>query len=495
MFYSNFVQPHCPNSITRYAYSTDGIHWQAKNKRLVRGHDSDVLKLADDLYLMFSSPQNGFDRTGTDVRLSVYKGTLKDLAVKAPFFEIDPPSPLEGKKFHIATGDDPPTTFHFKPEGEVVLSEDWNTEDPYTFNAYYIHEGRQVHIMGEGIDLTGTFDGETLKLDDNQTTSFSMDKYADIIPVRNTPSSELEGWINYYFSRSDCRCIFDGEYFVSVNVAYPDSRNLMITLQGGGASWPGLEECKEEVYEKDVYTTEFTTELAERLDQKWNQILIPYCDGSIYMGDNAADYDEDGDVDHWHWGFRASSAGVALAAKKFPDLERIFITGCSAGGYGTIVLARLIQLNYPEANIYVLNESGPGLFHPKDRETWDRIKNAWTLDQLLPSDCESCDGELIYMYEDLLKNNSKLRIGLYSSYEDFVIAEEYLHMTPEDFRSLLLSASGYLNGKYPDNFKRFFINGNSHCVEDRNYQINGTIYWDWICGLLTDNEQWIDKLE
>jgi hypothetical protein len=32
-------------------------------------------------------------------------------------------------------------------------------------------------------------------------------------------------------------------------------------------------------------------------------------------------------------------------------------------------------------------------------------------------------------------------------------------------------------------------------VEDRNYQINGTTYWDWIHGLLTDSEQWRDLME
>ena len=167
MFYSNFVQPHCPNSITRYAFSPDGINWEAKNKCLVRGHDSEVLKMTDDLYLMFSSPQNGFDRTGTDVRLSFYHGTLRNLAAKPPFFEI-PKSALEGKKFNIAIGEDPPITFHFKPEGEVVLSEEWNTKDPYTFNAYYMHEGERVQIQGEGIDLAGTYDGETLTLNENQ---------------------------------------------------------------------------------------------------------------------------------------------------------------------------------------------------------------------------------------------------------------------------------------------------------------------------------------
>jgi hypothetical protein len=164
MFYSNFVQPHCPNSITRYAWSEDGIHWQAKNRRLVKGHDSEVLKVADDLFLMFSSPQNGFDRAGTDVRLSVYNGTLQDLAQKPAFFDIPGPTAITGKKFTFRFGDDEPVTFLFRPEGEVILSEEGNVEDPYTFNAYYGHDGDRVWIKGEGIHLEGSFEGETLEL-------------------------------------------------------------------------------------------------------------------------------------------------------------------------------------------------------------------------------------------------------------------------------------------------------------------------------------------
>ncbi len=169
MFYSNFVQPHCPNSITRYAYSTDGIHWEAKNKRLVKGHDSEVLKVRDDLFLMFSSPRNGFDRVDCDIRLAIYSGTLEDLANKAPFFELPQESSLSGKKITIKIRDEEALAFHFKDEGEVVLSEDTNKEDPYTFNALFIHKGEQVIISGEGINLSGTYNGKTLILRDNDT--------------------------------------------------------------------------------------------------------------------------------------------------------------------------------------------------------------------------------------------------------------------------------------------------------------------------------------
>lgn len=70
----------------------------------------------------------------------------------------------------------------------------------------------------------------------NDTIPFSLDKYSNIEPVRNEPNKVVEGWENYYFSRSDCRCLFDGEYFIGVKDIMPGVENLMITLQGGGAS-------------------------------------------------------------------------------------------------------------------------------------------------------------------------------------------------------------------------------------------------------------------
>jgi len=166
MFYSNFVQPHCPNSITRYAFSSDGIHWESKNKRLINGHDSEVLKVDDDLYLMFSSPQNGFDRADCDIRLSVYNGTLEKLADKGPFFELPADGSLSGKKFNLQFLDKEELSFHFKPEGEVILMEGSEKADPYIFNAYYTQDGNQVKISGEGIDLTGSYDGNILTLSD-----------------------------------------------------------------------------------------------------------------------------------------------------------------------------------------------------------------------------------------------------------------------------------------------------------------------------------------
>ena len=160
MFYSNFVQPHCPNSKVRYATSRDGIRWRARNKNLINGHDADVLQVADDLYLMLYSPQGYFDRKDCDIRLAIYSGKLADLIVEEtqPAKATDPMS-LTGKTLKADAGEGLNAVWSFREDGEVIVQELGEDE---AFNAYYEQQGKQVRIMGEGLHLTATYDGESL---------------------------------------------------------------------------------------------------------------------------------------------------------------------------------------------------------------------------------------------------------------------------------------------------------------------------------------------
>jgi len=160
MFYSNFVQPHCPNSIVRYATSEDGIHWRARNKRLIKGHDADVLRVAGDLYLMVYSPQNHFDRKDCDIRLAIYHGRLPNLIATHSYVREPGPLSLMGKTLTARVEDDPPAKWVFREDGEVIITEDG--EEDGAFNAYYEQDGKNVFILGEGLKLRATYDGENL---------------------------------------------------------------------------------------------------------------------------------------------------------------------------------------------------------------------------------------------------------------------------------------------------------------------------------------------
>lgn len=80
MFFGEFVRPGCKGCRTGYATSSDGLHWTVRNAHLLIGQDGEVLKVADDLWLMYYGPDGYFDQQGCDIRLAVYQGRLSALA-------------------------------------------------------------------------------------------------------------------------------------------------------------------------------------------------------------------------------------------------------------------------------------------------------------------------------------------------------------------------------------------------------------------------------
>lgn len=323
----------------------------------------------------------------------------------------------------------------------------------------------------------------------------NLEKYMDIRASKKEVNPKDKTWTNYYFSPKDCQCVYRGDFYIAAKDKKRQSKNLIFNLQGGGACWPGVEACKSKTNEGKVRNLIYASDLERNPVRDWNTVFVPYCDGSIYMGDYAADYDQDTQTDHWHWGLRNISAGVAIAKDLYPKLANILVTGCSAGGYGSFMATMLLRLQYPDAQIYVLNESGPGLFNPKDPATWDKIKSAWNLDPILPEGCPKCDGQILYFYNWMLKYDPNLRIALYASYEDAVLAKKFLKMTPTEFKNHLVSSTEEIYQAYPDQFKRFFIKGDTHCVQDRAYEIAGTSYAEWVNYFMKDDPAWSDLLE
>ena len=53
-----------------------------RNPNLLVGHNGEVLKVADDLWLMFYGKDSLSDQAGCDIRVALYKGKLDDLAGK-----------------------------------------------------------------------------------------------------------------------------------------------------------------------------------------------------------------------------------------------------------------------------------------------------------------------------------------------------------------------------------------------------------------------------
>jgi len=91
MLYGNFVRPHCPNSTVRLATSPDGVKWTSVNQNLLEGHDGELLRADEGLYLLYYGPRNHFDAAECDIRVALYDGELKSLAAPGARTDADPP--------------------------------------------------------------------------------------------------------------------------------------------------------------------------------------------------------------------------------------------------------------------------------------------------------------------------------------------------------------------------------------------------------------------
>jgi hypothetical protein len=325
----------------------------------------------------------------------------------------------------------------------------------------------------------------------------SFTRLGDYLHIQPVESKDLEitGWQMYTFDPTECGCIFGEEFFVLIRPGR-DPGKTVFWMNGGGACWPGQEACANH-FNLDRWSAEskLATQDERNPVRDWNFIFVPSCDGSFYLGDNQADYSGDGKIDHTHWGLRNTSAASALVRKLFPDSQKILIAGCSAGGYGTLVAAPLLRLQFPQASLYVYNESGPGLFNPAQTETWAQLMEAWGLDAVLPEGCPGCRNQLISLYPWMLGNDPNLRVGLFSSYQDSVIGNIYLGMSPPAFENLLMDSSELIHDQYSETFKRFFVKGSSHCVTDYNFRLRGVSVFEWIAALVSEGDDWDDLLE
>lgn len=324
--------------------------------------------------------------------------------------------------------------------------------------------------------------------------SMHYDRYLDITYQSHQPKTGGSDWEIYYYDTSDCQCIEGSDFFISVRDYNSDS--VVFYLEGGGACWPALQdECSKTANTGSSSGFSSTQEDYELKD--WNAIYMPYCDGSVHSGDNEADYDGDGSSDHIHWGFRHLTAGVNLMKELFPGTQNILICGSSAGGYGTFLGYAAVRFQFPDSQIQVLNDAGPGLFNDTVPLGYDSIKQAWQHEQYVSDNCRRCDEQLTYLYEYYLERDPSLYIGMFTSYQDQTIGMGYLWMAPQDFEDLLLEITDDIHNQYPDRFKRFFVKGNAHTIWSVgfDYEVDEVSIRNWIEQLVARSPEWDEHLE
>jgi hypothetical protein len=274
-------------------------------------------------------------------------------------------------------------------------------------------------------------------------------------------------------------CLYGQPY--SAYYADRSSEDLIIVLDGGGACWtnhcnaaPWVEPMLSRYAQLWAYPLETHWEGALQapavLDEfrnfaTWNLVSAPYCDGSLFMGRGDVQ-EESGRIRQQH-GRQNLAAALDLAVKHFPDPKRILLAGFSAGGFGTIPGALSVRLRYPNAELFVLNDSGPGLANPaNDMADMEQRSREWNTLELIPPSCEKCRGDagpLAALVSWTLDHDAQIRMSLASYTHDPVISTS-LGLSADAYSDLLQRTAAEFHDAYPARFKRYLVAGTTHVL-------------------------------
>jgi hypothetical protein len=195
-------------------------------------------------------------------------------------------------------------------------------------------------------------------------------------------------------------CGNDSQYKIWVNWS-KDSDNLVVVLEPGGACWDydsctgkngvlgaaNVDGLPDDHYQLAPFISPFLNrDYEDSPSKQWNMVYVPYCTGDVHTGNAVATYsDGSGDsVEFHHEGHADMEAIVSWIDGEFTHVPKMLVTGCSAGGVGSLVNYHFLRNGVHAAEKgYLLDDSGP-VFPDPGYSTMmhTKIRQAWNLDSL-----------------------------------------------------------------------------------------------------------------
>lgn len=218
-------------------------------------------------------------------------------------------------------------------------------------------------------------------------------------PILNPVRDIYESWVK--IEPPGIVCGNNSQYKIFANFS-AKSDNLIVVLEPGGACWD-YESCtgangirgaanvdglKDDHWRLAPFISPFLNRDGENnATADWNFIYVPYCTGDVHTGNAVATYTEEGGsrtVEFHHDGHAASEAIVQWIDANFTHIPKMFVTGCSAGGVGSLVDYHFLRNGvHAVEKGYMLDDSGPvfpssGYSAPLHA----KIRSAWNIDSL-----------------------------------------------------------------------------------------------------------------
>jgi hypothetical protein len=249
---------------------------------------------------------------------------------------------------------------------------------------------------------------------------------------------------------------------------------VVIYFEGGGACWSDLT-CYttksaanfangyvESNFTADVPTLEQTNGFFDRNDptnpfQNYSYVYVPYCTGDIQAGDNVVTYPHSPAGGTHFVGHRNVEAFLSRIVPTFPNAERAYMAGSSAGGFGAAFNWWLAQQYFGSVRVDLIDDSGTPM--PPDIEAQGigevPVRNAWNLAATFPPGCTACQTQLDGILSYGLQQFGTHRATLLSYVQDTVLPTFFQVTTAEFSQGLSEELTNYFK---PNTGFQYFTN-------------------------------------
>jgi len=307
------------------------------------------------------------------------------------------------------------------------------------------------------------------------------------------PNDSSSGW--QWVDVEGTECMNGKQTGVYVRYSQKGNKGLGVYLYGGGACWNAAT-C-DGMSTKNPHPGSmgsggiFKSTTDNPLDD-YNWITVPYCTGDIHLGENE---EKIGGADRRFSGANNIKLMMERAVATFTDIETIFVTGESAGGFGSLAAYPLVRDTFPDARGVLMDDSGqvfgddylPVCLATEWRQTWGLNKN-------LPADCPCNNdaGNLGSAWEYFRQRYPTDSLSLISSINDAVIST-FFGFGEDDCKAVLpVGYSDMHNGlkdlAYNHSVNVYMIPGAGHThtshKEFYSRSVQGIYLNQWIAQLL-----------
>lgn len=219
-------------------------------------------------------------------------------------------------------------------------------------------------------------------------------------PILNPVRDAYDTWIK--IEPPGVVCGNNSQYKLFANFS-DKSDNLVVVFEPGGACWDypsctGKEGIRgaanpdgipDDHYELAPFISPFLSRFDDTNPSRdWNMIYVPYCTADVHTGNAVVTYTDDVEppVEFHHDGHDVIKQVVSYLDDSFTHVPKMLVTGCSAGGVGSLVNYRFLRNGIRAVEKgYMIDDSGPvfpssGFSKPLHA----MIRSAWNLDSLMP---------------------------------------------------------------------------------------------------------------